>query len=317
LSLLAHPRRMEAKQYLLASAVTPSCYLAYVMGRMIPWFATAVISKVTQQSHDNCWRLFATKLYNSFLNRITLVVRLGLCCSLVRPFTEDPTVIREIFDQEIYEKFYEPRVGDTVIDVGAHAGYFTLKAAQTVRANGLVVAVEPCPSNYALLKKNAGYVRSCRIIVAEVALKGEAGTTRLYLKDGTVGHSTIFKTNRSIEIQAMTLDQLCQELNVKHVDFIKINAEGAEHEILLGAEKTLRVKGLKLAIQVHGDTVRNKVVELLKKAGYNTIVRNRFVYASCMRAHSSVQCRIRVLAVQSSCGRVTRVRPQHVFHCCI
>jgi len=255
-------------------------YLAYIIGRIVPWFATALASKITHGSRTYYWRLFATKLYSSFLNRVALVTPLGDAYAIVRPFTEDATIIRHIFENQIYEKHQEPKFGDTIIDVGAHIGYFTLKGAQKVGINGLIVSIEPCPQNYSLLRKNVGYINSPRIVVAKLALREESGTTELYLKPGTVGHSIMSKTDRIIKVPTTTLDHLCQKLGVNRVDFIKINAEGAEHEILKGAEKTLKTLGLKLAIQVHGDIMKNKVVGLLKEAGYMTIVRDRFVYAS-------------------------------------
>lgn len=64
---------------------------------------------------------------------------------LIKPHHEE-------FETEIFKK--EIKKGDTVLDLGAHIGYYTLLAAKLVGEKGKVFAFEPEPTNFALLKKN-------------------------------------------------------------------------------------------------------------------------------------------------------------------
>src|SRR3972149_2094785 len=60
--------------------------------------------------------------------------------------------------QPHYEKFeqkwFHPKKGDVVVDIGAHIGKYTIEAAIRVGEEGKIIAVEPLPSNFEILKKN-------------------------------------------------------------------------------------------------------------------------------------------------------------------
>jgi len=61
---------------------------------------------------------------------------------------------RRIFINKVYERFYKLKEGDTVVDVGANVGMFTVKASLSVEDKGNVVSIEPIEQNFELLKKN-------------------------------------------------------------------------------------------------------------------------------------------------------------------
>ncbi|MEM4889855.1 MAG: hypothetical protein QXJ64_10510, partial [Thermosphaera sp.] len=70
----------------------------------------------------------------------------------IQPFERDvATITREIFVEQVYDRFYRLQNDDVVVDIGAHVGLFTLKVAKSVK---LVLAVEPHPFNYRLLTMN-------------------------------------------------------------------------------------------------------------------------------------------------------------------
>lgn len=69
-------------------------------------------------------------------------------------FDWDAATVNEVHGSNIYEKKYSLSEGDVVVDVGAHIGSFTLKAAHQVGSRGRVVGVEPYSQNYELLTRN-------------------------------------------------------------------------------------------------------------------------------------------------------------------
>lgn len=96
----------------------------------------------------------------------------------------------DIFIKEIYEKYRTVQTGDVVIDIGAHVGMFTLKAAKKVGDSGLVVAIEPEERNLRLLKKNVKSLKNVKIVpkavgafngVAELIVSELSGTHQLSL----------------------------------------------------------------------------------------------------------------------------------------
>lgn len=116
------------------------------------------------------------------------------------------------------------------------------------------------------------------------------GTTKLYIGSdsrqntvleerwATIEHSPIEPT----EIKTETLDSLAERLNLRKVDFLKINAEGSELHILKGAENLLKKYNVALAIAAdHYATELDEIIEYLNKIGYVIQLGNshHYVYA--------------------------------------
>ena len=141
------------------------------------------------------------------------------------------------------------RAGGTFVDVGAHVGWYTLKAAQLVGPKGHVIAVEPNPETLVRLFDN---VRSSGVggivVVAPVASSDSEGTLTLYAapRENT-GESSLASGNAAqgggtavpYQVRARRLDDIVREAHVGPVDMIKIDVEGAEFTVLKGAVETL------------------------------------------------------------------------------
>jgi FkbM family methyltransferase len=139
--------------------------------------------------------------------------------------------------------------GGTVIDVGAHIGWYSLKAASAVGPKGHVIAVEPNHETLVELRANirasgAGGV----IAVAPVACADSETTLTFYAAPRrNTGESSLSATNASQEgaiaasysVRARRLDDIVKEAGVNRVDAIKIDVEGAEFLVLKGAAETL------------------------------------------------------------------------------
>jgi len=217
------------------------------------------------------------------LGRLKLIVSLqeeGVF--LVRPFSGDIMVLKEIFFDEVYEAFYELKRGDVVVDVGAHIGCFTVKASRTVGASGLVVSVEPEPENYRMLLTNISLNSLGNVTPLRVALADRRGVARLFKSDDYIGHSIVAQpTGDFVPVPVTTLDELLRELNVGKVDFIKIDAEGAEALILKGAMKTIIEHRPALAIATYhytGETA--EVANILKRLNFKVAILEDYVYAA-------------------------------------
>jgi hypothetical protein len=92
------------------------------------------------------------------------------------------------------------------------------------------------------------------------------------------------QTGKSAQVEVDTLDGILAELNVQKVDFIKMNIEGAEIEVLKGAVGTLKNNSVALAIEAHhlvgGAPTHETVVPWLKEAGFDAFLgRKGVVYA--------------------------------------
>jgi FkbM family methyltransferase len=169
-------------------------------------------------------------------------------------------------ENEIIEHF-NPKQGDVVVDVGAHIGRYTIISSKLVGINGKVIAIEAHPENYEMLKKNIqlnGLTNVTALNYAVNSKEEQESQLKLYLPGEEVGY-TIYNTimtNRAnpiedkfVEVNAATLDNLLLQQNgigQEQVNWIKVDVEGAEFEVLKGATNVLsKSKDIVLLIEVH------------------------------------------------------------------
>jgi len=168
--------------------------------------------------------------------------------------------------------FYDPRAGDIVLDIGSNVGEFSLYAASRgVR----VIAFEPDPRVYFCLSRNLACLPD--VTALQLALWNERSTLHFYSAVDRADSSLIEPESNIAtvcEVEALPLDQVKEISTLAHIDFIKIDGEGAEPEILQGAEETLR-KTQKIAIDVgperRGEPTRDDVSKILESFGFATI----------------------------------------------
>lgn len=193
-------------------------------------------------------------------------------------------VFIEIFQDEVYEQVWKLKPGDVVLDIGAYVGMFTVKASKAVGEHGIVVAIEPSPENYAMLIGNCMGLDN--VIKIRKAIMAKNGTGNLYYSKSAAANSLVTRWKRYIEVETITLDDLVDELKLDRIDLIKVDAEGAEIDVLKGAQKVL-AKGTRLVIAAYhtaanGEAEIFQVVKTLRKANYDGICNvglRSYVYA--------------------------------------
>ena len=187
-------------------------------------------------------------------------------------------------EDDIIERF-SPKQGDIVVDIGAAFGFYTIISSKRVGAQGKVVAIEAHPSNFEMLNRNIKLNQLTNVIPLNYAAYSKDKKIKLYLPEVESGY-TIYNTimsNRArtedkfVEVNANTLDYLLQLKGIKQeeVNWIKIDVEGAEFEVLKGAANILsKSKDIALLIEVHnltgGKNLYGPIMEFLNS--YNFIV---------------------------------------------
>jgi FkbM family methyltransferase len=143
---------------------------------------------------------------------------------------------------------YKLRSGATVFDLGAHHGIVALMLAREVEPNGRVVAVEANPHNAAAAEANARLNRADNMIVRCAAAADRPGTITFNAGlNGRVDDGS-GEWGR-IEVAAVTIDQLTEELGPPHVLFIDV--EGFECQALRGAAATITRHRPDCFLEVH------------------------------------------------------------------
>ena len=139
--------------------------------------------------------------------------------------------------------------GDAVfVDVGAHIGYYSLKAAAALGRRGRVIAVEPNPPTLKELQGNISASNASQVHVYPVACSDRESTVTLYgAPRANTGQSSLSRANAGqtgtvaaeYRVRARRLDAIVLDEGVQRVDVIKIDVEGAETLVLRGAQWTL------------------------------------------------------------------------------
>jgi FkbM family methyltransferase len=171
---------------------------------------------------------------------------------------------------------------DCFIDIGAHIGYFSLFASHIVTNSGYIYSFEPTPSIYKMLNNNCKNILNITTINKGVysdckkALFKDFGLR--YSAFNTLGEDRIQKRiiAKNVEIKLISLDQYFKNRNRK-INFIKIDAENSEYNILKGAKKILEEDKPILCIEFKSKNQSElinklKIVEFLKKMKYKPIV---------------------------------------------
>ena len=170
-------------------------------------------------------------------------------------FGWDASTLEEVFYKDIYEEEYRIKPGDVVLDVGAHIGCFTLKAAKEVGPSGKVVSFEPSSENFKLLSLNVSSNNDSNAKLFKVAVGSEPGAAKRHLGNRKGTNSLL--SDASIdqvgieEVPIRTLDSVAEELKLSKVSFLKIDVEGFELEVLKGARNILSSSHPSIAMETH------------------------------------------------------------------
>jgi FkbM family methyltransferase len=155
----------------------------------------------------------------------------------------DLHMIDEIWAFRKYDYFgFEVRPGDVVVDVGANIGSFALYAATERRAMR-VIALEPHPANFAVLEANVTENGARNVECSRSAVAGTAGTALLEVTPHNSGghHLTATSGARTVEVPCTTLDDIVDEQRIETIDYLKLDCEGSEYDILASArDDTIR-----------------------------------------------------------------------------
>lgn len=171
-------------------------------------------------------------------------------------------------------------VGAGMVDIGAHIGYYTIPAAAKVGPNGHIFAIEPTRRSVEILRRSIEINHfGDRVTVVEAAASEFAGFGNLVVSDisemwNTLEPETLQSSAGSVEVPVVTVDHVLSEASWPRVDIMKMDVEGHERSVILGASETLtRYPNLKLIFEASGTTderlrVSLETIRALDRLGY-------------------------------------------------
>jgi FkbM family methyltransferase len=201
---------------------------------------------------------------------------------LVRSNTQDEPMARgEVIERDYYRQYgkLEIKPGDTVFDLGSNCGSFSIVAG--IDGAKKIIAVEPHPDTISLLIQNLERNKNLfaePVTLFEGAVMGKANDKApLYLNNdpfGTGSHTlTLSALNKpvnykTIEVKAITLDQLIEMTGTTSIDFLKADIEGAEYEVIKNCKKLNIIRQMSFEWH-HGVNNLAIFIIFLKQNGFN------------------------------------------------
>ena len=212
----------------------------------------------------------------------------------------------EIFKQRQYEyPGFELRSNDTLVDIGGNIGMFALWAAPQIPA-GRLVSVEPNPAALECLRLNVERNNLRNVTIVPAAAGGEDGTMDFVYHPGwemlgynaaldapwfatgsrmarffrwllqrALNHAHDFAADQKITVRQMTLPRIMDEYQVGAIDYLKIDCEGGEFEILRGMNAAYWSRIERIVVEYHdygSDRKHGELVRILQNNDFHVVV---------------------------------------------
>ena len=168
----------------------------------------------------------------------------------------------------------ETRPGQVTVDVGSNVGYYTLLLAQSVGATGQVHAFEPTRWAYERSVRNVSlnsqHSAQIRLNHAGLLAEERSGVEAIESRFS----ARILAKQHLEQLQFLTLDRYCAERKIERIDFMKVDVDGYDFQVMRGARSILSQSHAVLlcelhdsALREHGDSLE-QYVSLLRELGY-------------------------------------------------
>jgi len=173
------------------------------------------------------------------------------------PFRIDPRV-RHFLPHENEPALFDflrahLRPGDHVLDIGAFLGTYAVLSARRVGPAGKVIAVEPSPTTFAILRRHLE-MNGCRppqVDARRAAVGGETGQTTLLVFDEEPYRNMVApEPADGMPVDRVTVETLCETWG-RPPDWIRMDVQGQEFEVLRGAREVLREGRTRLVVEMH------------------------------------------------------------------
>ena len=157
---------------------------------------------------------------------------------LCRRATSDYSIVRLDYEAALRPEFRLN--GGVFVDVGAQIGKYSVSVGRQLQTSGRVIAIEPEPDNFAALERNIAENQLTNVTPLNVACGATRGEATLYRDSReTILHS-LKGDGPGITVPVRPLDELLEAQGLAQVQLLKVDAEGVECDVLIGALETLR-----------------------------------------------------------------------------
>ncbi len=184
--------------------------------------------------------------------------------------------VKRIFYKNTYNPtHYEIGANDTVVDMGANIGIFSLYAATKTMKS--VYSFELFPSNFEYLQQNISLNKFNHVTPHLAAVSDKVETRKFSVNESTSHHladkNTKSNSDTFIEVQTVTLKHVMDQNDLNHIDFLKLDCEGGEGYVLLSTPLDYLKRIRKIAMEFHNTLSplnHDEMDKILVAAGFET-----------------------------------------------
>jgi FkbM family methyltransferase len=187
----------------------------------------------------------------------------------------DAGIVSDVWVKKVYTPAgFSIEDGDTVFDIGAHVGVFSIFAAKAAK-NVKVYSFEPFHENFKLLKENVSMNDATNIVAVNKAIADKSDRRELYISPDNQGGNSFYgggqHTSKNL-VPTISIAEFLAQNSINTIDFLKMDCEGAEYEIFFNCPANVFKKIRKISMEYHNlDDKRNSqtLANLFEKNGYS------------------------------------------------
>ena len=216
-----------------------------------------------------CW-------YSTSKNSYTLQLRDGTLFK-VRSGSSDIQMIIEIYKGKSYHlNLNKLDRNSVIIDIGANIGVFSVFISKFTGKQSRVFAFEPFPENFSFFNENVkinGFENLIKIFPFAVGKSNEDRFLNIDAGDNAM-HSFYAESGSRISVKTITLEKIFIENDIGICDFLKIDCEGAEYEIILNSPAIIlnKIKIISIEYHPHPPYTHLQLKEMLQENGFEITV---------------------------------------------
>ena len=238
--------------------------------------------------NQNLFRLglfFAPLFHLRWIGEKTFIQQFGGDTKMkMRVNTYDRLAVHEVWGFEEYkDDNFIINPTDVIIDIGAHIGSFSVWAARQA-PQGHVYAYEPNDENFFFLEENKNLNNLANLEIFKLAVSEKDGKASFFNSDHLSMSHSFFETNveNSTTVRTVSLAGILEANKIQHVDYLKIDAEGAEYLILLNAQPEVLNKVDKILLEYHDYLDHGHhyldIVKYLEDNGFQVEIARSFLF---------------------------------------
>lgn len=198
------------------------------------------------------------------------------------------TFVNQLEIEKYEQIFYINNIkeGDTIFDVGANIGELTILFSHFASVNGCVHSFEPTPSTFKKLEIITKISKKKNVVLNNCAVYKESGfiTLNIYNEKfaswNTIAERPLSEYGIKIDkpekqqLPCISIDDYCAKYKISSIDLLKIDVEGAELDVLYGAQQMFEQKNIEICVFEFGQTIHDmgvsakEIMDFFKKYSY-------------------------------------------------